>query len=113
MGIKFEDLTDDEIKNICNGCGSKGGIIKPPELMFHASCNKHDYSYHLGGTEADRKRADKGFYKAMKKDAWRADTWWKCILCRRAAHIYYRAVRRFGKSSFNYLDDIEHKNKTD
>ncbi len=34
---KYEDLTPEEKKEICNGCGGKGGWIKPPHAVFFVS----------------------------------------------------------------------------
>ncbi len=66
---KYEDLTPEEKKEICNGCGGKGGWIKPPHrVFFEASCNHHDYGYWKGCTEEDRKKCDKKFYGATVKD---------------------------------------------
>ncbi len=78
------------------GCGSKGGFFNPPEFVFHGDCCTHDMLYDLGGTEADRKRADDAFYAAMKQSAGRDPAW------RLAAWVYYRAVRQFGKTHFSY-----------
>ena len=50
-------------------CGAKGSIIVPPyAVFFKASCDLHDESYYIGGTEDDRITADIGFFKAMLKD---------------------------------------------
>lgn len=99
--IGYSDLTQEQKYSICNGCGGKGGIINPPEFLFHASCNQHDFYYWRGGTELDRKKADDAFYEMMKVDAGKEQgikklhylTW---------AYVYYKAVRLVGSKFFNY-----------
>jgi len=84
-----------------NGCGGKGSFINPPEFLFHASCNKHDELYSIGGTEADRRRADDKFYELMLKDTERSrgfDRYYFKVW----AYAYYKAVRIFGNRYFNY-----------
>jgi hypothetical protein len=63
----------------------------------------HDVRYHLGGTEADRKRADEEFRDNCRKvvaaqynlfDIRRWRGWWE-------ARAAYKALRRFGKKAFN------------
>ena len=111
---RFRNLTDLEIKIICNGCGAKGGWFKPPDYCFTASCNRHDFSYWLGGGYLERKRADEGFLRAMLHDAYWMVTryaynrpvlkrrpWWRRYWLKGAAYRYYWAVRIGGKSAFN------------
>jgi hypothetical protein len=101
--ISFKDLTEEEKKLVCNGCGGKGGLIDPPEFFFKASCNHHDFNYWRGCTESDRKKADKGFYEAMKEDV-KLQPVFKRPFFYLMAWIYYRAVRWQGKKFFNYGD---------
>lgn len=100
--VRFRDLTEDEISLLCNGCGGKGGPIDPPDWMFEASCNHHDFNYRLGGTEKDRLEADRQFRDAMLRDAERAGNFFTRWWYRRMAHLYYRAVRAFGGKYFHY-----------
>lgn len=101
--VRFRDLTEDQKKLICNGCGPKGGYFKPPNFIFKDSCNHHDFNYWLGYTEKDRKKADLQFYQAMKR-AIKLQPWYKRFYYYIVAYIYYRSVRYFGKSAFNYSD---------
>ena len=32
--IKYADLTPEQKKFVCNGCGGIGGWINPPEFLF-------------------------------------------------------------------------------
>ena len=109
--LNFRDLTKEQIKKICNGCGGKGGVIKPPSFIFKASCVIHDFYYWRGCTKADRKTADKNFYHYMivdiKEVAWNQKPYYHVW-----AFTYYWAVRLFGKKYFNHsnkmrtLDDL-------
>ena len=101
--LRYKDLTDEQKKVICNGCGGKGGWIKPPNFIFKASCNHHDFKYWQGGTEKDREIADKEFYKWMRADI--ADAvWYKQPHYHVWAYLYYLFVRGGGKDYF-YLGE--------
>jgi len=101
--LDYRDFTNKDMNAMALGCGGKGGWFDPPEFCFHASCKKHDISYAAGRREADRLRADKGFHKAMKKDA--SDQHWSMRWAAYSlAWIYYKSVRKFGKKYFNYSD---------
>jgi hypothetical protein len=65
MTLRFRDLEPEERALICNGCGGKGHWFNPPDWLFKASCDHHDFNYWLGHTEEDRRRADWQFYVAM------------------------------------------------
>lgn len=99
--LTYEQLTTHQKDRICNGCGSKGGLINPPEFLFHASCNRHDFRYWLGCTEEDRKNADDSFYKWMKKDI-SICKWYLKPYYHLWAWVYYKAVRLLGKKHFYY-----------
>jgi len=102
---KYSDLTLEQKKEICNGCGSKGGWVKPPNFLFLASCNQHDFYYWRGRTETDRLKSDKSFYKHMKIDIQaRGYNIFKKVWYYTWAYSYYKAVRIFGKKAFYYDD---------
>lgn len=83
-----------------NGCGprSVSGIITKmvPDRPFGCCCRQHDWAYHFGGTEDDRRAADWEFLECM----WRKAAWYQ----KPRALMYWRAVRRFGIYSFNYRE---------
>jgi len=57
--VTVKDLTPEQKKDICNGCGGKGGWIKPPHAkLFRDDCNEHDLLYYIGHTWWDRMKAD-------------------------------------------------------
>ena len=104
MITKYEDLTPEERMEICNGCGGKGSIIKPPHrIFFKASCDHHDYGYWKGGTETDRKRCDIKFYNAMVIDC-TSLPWYNYLRYRPWCWVYYHSVREFGKKYFYFAD---------
>lgn len=100
---RMRNLNGPERAVLTNGCGGKGGWINPPDFMYTASCDHHDFNYWLGYTEADRKAADRKFYAAMIKDCRRAP-WYKRPFYRAVAWLYYRAVRLCGKRFFHYRE---------
>ena len=113
--LKYSETTIEDRAKICNGCGGKGGWFNPPEFLFHASCNQHDFYYWRGGDEIARKEADKAFYRFMKVDAEEAGGFLKRKFHRVMAWIYYRAVRWSGKKFFYYgeprtKEDIKNNN---
>lgn len=105
MGIlKFSDLTDKQKNILCNGCGPKAwGGLQPPQFIFVASCDQHDFYYWRGGIEEDRKKADREFYAAMLTDVKNA-SWYKKPHYHIWAGAYYLAVRVGGGLAFTYLD---------
>jgi hypothetical protein len=99
--LHFCDLTANEVRLICNGCGGKGSWINPPDGAFGEPCDWHDFEYWRGGTEADRKHSDFGFYTHMIEMA-NKSIWYMRPFMRLQAWTYYRAVRLFAQSFFHY-----------
>lgn len=81
--------------------------LKPPHHEFFKNeCILHDELYLLGGTDADRKRADVRLYQDMVRhsvdyyrgrDKVASQAWFLTL-----AYLYYIAVRLFAKGQFNY-----------
>lgn len=115
--IRFRDLTPEQVYALkesgeLNGCGGKGSYVPVPDFIFEASCDHHDFNYWLGGTEEDRAEADRQFYEAMLRDADSQGSWYTRAWYRWWAYVYYKAVRHFASSFFNYgdertLEDVE------
>ena len=99
--MKYKDLTPNQKRIICNGCGGKGSKVPVPEFLFHASCNHHDFEYWRGCTKEDRRKADVNFYREMLRDA-KGASWIKQPYYKLWAWIYFRAVRMFGGKFFHY-----------
>ena len=104
----YKELTEDEKKKICNGIGAASGLSKHfPSTLWFLDCsetgNRHDYSYHVGGTLQDRRLADKFFLinlytqiaKGSKLMAW---------IRRSRARKYWMALALFGGAHFNYTN---------
>jgi hypothetical protein len=94
MVAKLKDV------GILDGCGPTSWRGNGPNWLFRACCFEHDYNYAKGGTEADRRWADWGFYQAMVKDTHRL-SWWIQPFARIQAWIFYKSVRIFGKKHFS------------
>ena len=60
-------------------------------VHFHAAL-LHDFRYSVGGTEHDRKEADKDYRRMLRQAGMSAVK----------AYAEYKAVRWFGKKHFNY-----------
>jgi hypothetical protein len=102
---KFEELTEKERADICNGCGGKGGWIVPPyAAMNEANCNHHDYGYWKGGGVWARLVCDCKFWWALQKDSlafgWKNPH--KVVWFTGWAAIYFLGVRVAGWKYFNY-----------
>lgn len=80
--------------------------IRPPHHeFFKTACILHDELYLKGGSEEDRRKADKRLYDDMVRHSLAyfrehrvISQWWFLTL----ALVYYYAVRAFGKRQFNY-----------
>lgn len=102
-----------------NKCGSKEGFILTalwhliPNFVFETACNCHDKAYFAGGCKAvnDKARywADTDFLEEMKvniesykkrKNPYRVTLWG----LNKMALVYYKAVRKFGHTSFNWFE---------
>ena len=104
--LKYSDLTIEQKKFITNGCGGKGGLINPPEFIFHDSCNQHDFYYWRGCSEDDRKTADSAFYKFMKI-AISNVKWYLKPHYHIWGWTYYQGVRISGKKFFHFADSMK------
>ena len=62
---EFFDWPIDTLQGICNGVGGEGSALTPALTWayrnYQATAAIHDLRYHLGGSEADRERADREF----------------------------------------------------
>jgi len=127
--IRYRNLTPEQKKIICNGCGGKGSIIPVPNFCFGASCDHHDFNYWLGCQPEQRKKADKQFLTEMLKDAKRVKPpRAMAFICNAFkihtkyyeswAYTFYAAVRLRGGKYFNYapmqrtLEDLNRVQKT-
>jgi len=104
--MKYADLNQEQRimlqeANILNGCGPSNWRGPRPDWFFRARCMEHDWNYAVGGSEADRRWADWGFYQAMIKDTRRLG-FFSRIYARFKAWVFYRVVRWKGGEHFHY-----------
>lgn len=82
-----------------------------PQFVFRTACREHDAAYLMGGTPADRKRADDAFYQSMKEAiAGKFEFRIRFPRLRHpilhfAAWTYMRLVRQKGDAIYNYRTD--------
>lgn len=84
-----------------NGCWAKGSWLRPPYwIFFAASCCIHDWWYTFWENEDDRKQADIGLLKYMKKDVQKIENpptrAYYYVWC----YLYYFALRMFWEKAF-------------
>ena len=94
-------LDEDEKSRICNGCGAKGSALNVfiPQGVFKEACNIHDYMYHAGESESDKRRADRVFINNLNRIVEASDKWLRPFMKIRAKR-YYLAVSKFGDEAF-------------
>ncbi len=102
--IRFADLTEEQKKVICNGCGGKGSFFRPPRsAVYEEMCNHHDFNYSLGGGWKDKLKADWQLCWEIWKHGWNygelSDGLWGLI--------YFLGISIGGGSYFNFDGDGE------
>lgn len=78
---------------ISNGCSCSPDYIGGVDIR--PACHFHDFAYERGGCKKDRALADYEFYRNLRK----------CDLSKVFAWPYFRYVRLFGVSAFNWNRD--------
>jgi len=102
--MRYKDLTEAQRLEVCNGCGGKGGLVKPPHHhFFKEECNHHDFNYFLGFLEEHRKKADKQLLEAMYKKV-QTLSWYNRLRYYPWCKLYYIGVRTSGAKYFYYSD---------
>lgn len=104
--ITYWELSPEEKKEICNGCGAKDGLKVPDTfwgLNMEEACNIHDYMYSIGKTHYDKLFADAMFRLNLTviidaKETFKDKLF--SILRHYRAGTYYIAVAKYGNSSF-------------
>ena len=105
--LSYLKATQSELEDIVNGCGPSGWKERlVPDTIYglnvNPACAIHDYCYHIGITEEDKKEADTLFLNNMRQLIDNADSWWWLRKLRYIrANTYYKAVDKFGGSAFN------------
>lgn len=104
--ITYWELSPEEKKEICNGCGAKNGLKVPDTfwgLNIEEACNIHDYMYNIGKTHYDKLFADAMFRLNLTviidaKETFKDKLF--SILRHYRAGTYYIAVAKYGNYSF-------------
>jgi len=98
---KYWELTEEEKKKVCNGCGAKGSFLAKmiPQGKFREACNIHDYMYYIGKTDEDKKVADRVFINNLNRIVEAMPLVLK-PLAKSLARVYYEAVAKFGYEAF-------------
>ena len=104
--ITYWELSPEEKKEICNGCGAKNGLKVPDTfwgLNIEEACNIHDYMYNIGKTHYDKLFADAMFRLNLTvmidaKETFKDKLF--SIFRHYRAGTYYIAVAKYGNSSF-------------
>lgn len=98
--------SDDELNEICNGCGAANAKFDfvPDSIWFlyigHA-CHIHDYMYHYGKTPEDKDEADRVFLNNLCRIIDKDKSWWRSKnKMRRIAYGYYWSVSKLGGPAF-------------
>ena len=100
----YVSLSAAEKKEICNGCGAKGGIPVPNTfygLDISEGCNIHDFRYFEGETWDDKVFADKEFGENLNAII-DEKTWfnWLKKLRKIRAREYVIAVQLWGDKAY-------------
>lgn len=105
----FWNASEEELKEKCNGCGTKGlgGFLVPDTLYLlsiKTACDIHDWMYQLGETIEDKDEADRTFLNNMLRIIEANKMPW-CFgfinrLRRHRAYVYYNAVHMYGGPAY-------------
>lgn len=102
------------LQAICNGIGGERSKLTPILTWafagYQTSAAIHDVRYHVGGTEADRKAADREFKNNLLvewKYEWGFFRWFRPLARARRKQLLaaYAAVRLNGHKYFNFKED--------
>jgi hypothetical protein len=115
----FKKATWLQLVEYCNGCGASGSWFRPPAYIWGVwigpACISHDWDYTFGTTEFGKLKADWRMYKNIIKlliDGELLSKWKPLYFMKNRAWVYYRSVRRFGKTAYwkNKIDSTLNKN---
>jgi hypothetical protein len=101
----YHDADPLEIFKLTNGCGSSEAKFDfVPDhiwgLPIGEACNIHDWCYHFGQIEDDRKDADDMLLRNLLKLVEQKSCWLLKYPRRLRCMTYYSAVRDFGAEAF-------------
>jgi hypothetical protein len=76
--------------------------VLPSSHLFYDAANWHDYFYHTGSTDADRKNADDAFLALMLLAIKDRCKWYEKPFYKFSAYRNWFFVRKFGSTFFKY-----------
>ena len=95
--------TPEEKAKICNGAGAAGWGWTVPDtlwgLCITEAANIHDWMYHFGKMDDDKREADMTFLKNMYILI-QQGSWWFRAIRRNRARVYYNSVKYAGHWAF-------------
>ena len=100
---------------ICNGCSPEWLTSALPTWLlswflnfvngaFKPACDDHDVAYYKGFNDQLKNRADKVFYRRMKRIIKKRVKWRYRWLHYIKAYIFYKMVQKVGFTAFTYAD---------
>ena len=101
----FNDLTEEEYKEVCNGAGALGDWRSNfiPNTLYGLDCTVafdiHDHAYHVGKTIVDKRVADRQMLTNLMALI-EPSGWFMAFFRRRRALKYYEAVKLGGAEPF-------------
>lgn len=101
--LSYWNATPEELKEICNGCGAKGGI-KVPNTMWRLNikecCQIHDWMFKFGKTYADFLFANAVFIMNLAIAIVSKSNKFLAALRLARATKYFMAVQTLGSDAF-------------
>lgn len=99
----YWNATPEQLKEVCNGCGAKGGIDVPDRmygLKITNSCHIHDWMFKEGKTLADMFFANSIFLHNLSVEIIAASNMLTKPLRLMRATKYFLVVVQFGSEAF-------------
>lgn len=102
----FRNANPLRLFEVCNGCGAASSKVDfIPDTIYLTyigeACHVHDWMYHCGRTDEDKREADRVFKHNLLRLIDKRHKWYKPkFLMRKRAYIYYRMAKRFGGPAF-------------
>ena len=99
----YWNATPEQLKEVCNGCGAKGGMDVPDRmygLKITNSCHIHDWMFKEGITFADMMFANSIFLLNLSIEILAGSNWATKPLRLMRATKYFIAVIQFGSDAY-------------
>ena len=100
----FLEMPDDELAEICNGCGAADSSVPVPDTIYGlcicAICHIHDFGYFVGKNENEKNEEDDRFLVNGINYIEHMSNFVMRFFRRRRMLKYYEAVTEFGSDAF-------------